>query len=81
MTFKRKLRVACGQSAAFREERSPQRAQRNAEEETQNEKREVSLSREFFQYAHDPSAASQHKALALESGLTRVWSRNGERAR
>jgi hypothetical protein len=45
MTFKRKLRVACGQSAAFREERSPQRAQRNAEEETQNEKWEVSLSR------------------------------------
>jgi hypothetical protein len=61
MTFKRKLRVAtpfatpgrvaCGQSAAFRGERSPQKAQRNAEEETQNEKRGVSLRREFFQYA------------------------------
>jgi hypothetical protein len=62
MTFKRKLRVTCGQSAAFREERSPQREQRNAEEETQNEKREVSLSREF-QYA---------TILPLRAG-TRRW--------
>jgi hypothetical protein len=80
MTFKRKLRVACDcrravcclQGGKITTEGTEKCGGGNAERKTGS----LAESR-ILPVRHDPSAASQHKALALRSGLTRVW-RDGE---
>jgi hypothetical protein len=51
-----------------REECSPQEAQRKGRGKTQREKRNHPSSGEFLNGWHNPSTASQQKALALRSG-------------